>query len=77
MAMAELAAFVLLAAAFVWRVTRTNLFHHWRRHWRHHSADPGGLVHGASQGRRWEGEGTPPGSFHVSGGAPRGPHHRL
>ena len=72
--MDELAGFVLLVAAFVWWVTRTNLFGHFRRRW--HGADPGGLNHEASGGK-WGGEGTPPGSFHVSGGAPRGPNHRL
>ena len=75
--MAEIVAMVLLKAALVWWVTRTNLFRHWRWLWRRHRADPGGLNYGASDGKRWDGDGTPPGSFHAPGGAARSPNHRL
>jgi hypothetical protein len=76
-AMAEIWTLVLLTAAVVWWVTRTNLFRHWRWHWRRHRADSGGLQYGASEGKQWDGDGTPPGSFHVQGGAARSPNHRL
>jgi hypothetical protein len=76
-AMTEILALVLLAAAFFWGVTRTNLFRHWRRQWLRHGADPGGITNAASDGKRWDGEGVPPGSFHVQGGARRSQNHRL
>ena len=76
-AMAEILALVLLTAALVWWVTRTNLFRHWRWLWRRHRADPGGLNHGAFRrkavGRRWH----PSRFLHAPGGAARSPNHRI